>query len=271
MSDTKLSVIDGGNVEDCQLITSLDCFRHVHKMIIEGVLPRKVAVTIRNKYKEALDVPIEMLTAVVRDYRSRIQAPEYAKTDLTTQMQSDGDLAIDTLRFLVKNQRERIEMESLTEKKLGKLFSTMPKEVKAAIDASKELLKATSARGESGHSSNSEVSMEGKLPLLRIMNDQEKVRKVMRGIETIVGDPDLLAEIGRVTKKEKKKKDIPTSSSDDSSNGVGVKPEPGCGDKIPTQCDRTPYERAPAKQPSKNTKSVSPRKRKKSPKAKGSR
>jgi len=185
-----------GIVDLSHKITKLRCFKDVHKMVVNGMLPRKIAVAIKDDYGECEGDPLDRVTRMVRDYRDRVIVEDLGIEKIEAKDSEDpNELIVNALSFYIRNQTSRIQMESDTERKLGKLFSTTHKEVNAAVQAALALGKRIDKTGVDRPTVKDSDS-HGRLPIGRIMGDPGKLRKVMKAFEAIVEDPDLLAEIG---------------------------------------------------------------------------
>jgi len=119
-------------------------------------------------------------------------------------------------------------MESATEEKLGKLFSTTHKEVGTAVQTAMALKKCT-GNSRSGVTSQRVPGVRGRLPIGRILDDPEKLRKVMKTFESIIEDPGLANEI-RIDPSEPASDTTPTVTTADESRGGEIADETA-GDK----------------------------------------
>lgn len=237
-SDKDDSVIDistrqapgelSGVVDMSNKITRLKCFKAVYQMILDGQLPRKIATAIKDEYGECKDDPLDRVTRMVRDYRSKVISEDLRDTGPSIDIEDPDDFVASSLTFLLKNQLKRLKMESATEEKLGKLFSTTHKEVGAAVQTAMALKKCTGNSG-SGVTSKRVPGVRGRLPIGRILDDPEKLRKVMKTFESIIDDPGLVNEI-RADSSEPVSDTTPTVTTVDESRGGEVSDETA-GDK----------------------------------------
>lgn len=125
-------------------LRSLKCFNEVHDRICRGWPLAEVARFIQDDRQEYSEVNRNSLIWTLNKYRDELppgvlvaKAMPHAYVE-AAQTVREGFNELDELQKLYKLQMTRIEIDHSTEKKMGKLFSSMTQEVKQA----REILEA---------------------------------------------------------------------------------------------------------------------------------
>lgn len=115
-------------------------FSKVHDMVIGGWPPKEVAIFIRTKKKELLDLSEEQVQRLVVAYRNSLPSfdrvvkvyPDSARKALETI--EEGLDELQELEHLYRLQMSRLKIDYETEKEIGKLLPTTGGEVRIARD-----------------------------------------------------------------------------------------------------------------------------------------
>jgi len=125
-------------------VRDLDCFEDVDSLIRLGFPPRKILQYIRSR-DEWTDIADQAALSYIEAYRKSLPAGEIVKVRLPSvfieavDKLKEGLDEIKELEELYRIQKERIEIDYKTEKKIGKLFRTTVGEIRAAMDILKTL------------------------------------------------------------------------------------------------------------------------------------
>ena len=119
-------------------LRALDCFDEVHRLLVSGWTPKKVAEFIQEERHEYTDVSLISLASTLQRYRATIPSAEMVKSRMpecfesAAQRVSEGLNELEELWLLYGIQMERVAIEYENERTIRKLFPSMTQEVRAA-------------------------------------------------------------------------------------------------------------------------------------------
>ncbi len=145
-------------------LRALSCYDEAHRLITEGVSAVQVAKFIhgRGEYLEAKEAS---LASVLKKYRASLpplalvaRRPIPAVREALHRLQEGVD-EVEELGDLYRHQRERIEIDSQIERRLGKLLPTVGPEVRTAKDILRARAKIRVDLGELPQKSDREAGV----------------------------------------------------------------------------------------------------------------
>ena len=209
---------------------SLDCFNDIKQRIVSGWSPAKILkFFLEDHYEEFQSLGIAEKTAenLIRDYRSSMSKTELLQTRMPEVMikaKEELDSGINEVKEfedLYKLQRDRIDIDAKTEKKIGKLFKGTGGEIKIAADILKEganlkmdmgLIKRNLGTMEVDQTLITDFSAKlGKKDLSGTLANPEKRKRIMGAVDLLLNasnkHPELLKEIGEEAKNKNSQKE----------------------------------------------------------------
>jgi hypothetical protein len=194
-------------------IRSLKCFVEVDKMVREGEYTRSIVHYIQYTRKELVDMSRQAVSYLVQSHRDYIYSDDSVLDgDVVQPREEDNPYhEIHVLRKLLDKLETRIDMETKTELDISKLFSTTHKEFMTAafyckllIEKKKDLNLIDIERGSSRQRVGS--GAPGRLDIPQIISNPESRQRILGLVEALVGDQDMLDDMGKGLIKELKEK-----------------------------------------------------------------